>query len=207
MLYLSGVVRSDLPAMLTPRMGQRPPPGMKWAGDTGRFNSPHEYSDEKYLAWLRKMQPYVDRCLFVTAPDVVGDAAATLLLSLPMLPQIRDLGFPVGFVGQDGLTSEMVPWDDIDAYFVGGTTDWKLSPESFALAAEAKSRGKWVHMGRVNSRKRFLLANSHGFDSADGTVLRFDPKRPVHAWVAEANGLGLGAGEVGDTHMAMLNVL
>ena len=55
MLYLSGVVRPDMPAMVTPRMGQRPPDGQPWAADNGRFSAPQNYTDEAYLAWLAKM--------------------------------------------------------------------------------------------------------------------------------------------------------
>ena len=186
MLYLSGVLRPDMPAMVTPRMGQRPPPGQPWAADNGRFSAPQNYTDASYLAWLEKMWPYADRCLFATAPDVVGDAAATLELSLPMLPKIRSAGYPVALVAQDGLTADMVPWNEIDALFTGGTTAWKLSEDAYQLAAEAKRRGKWTHMGRVNSWLRFRTAAAAGYDSADGTVLRFDPNRPVHEWPRRA---------------------
>lgn len=185
-MYLSGVLRPDMPAMVTPRMGQKPPAGQPWAADNGRFSAPQNYTDEKYLAWLTKMKPYADRCLFATAPDVVGDAAATLKLSLPMLPRIREAGYPVALVAQDGLTPEMVPWDAIDALFVGGTTAYKLTESTYQLVAEAKRRGKWTHMGRVNSWKRFRTAASAGYDSADGTVLRFDPNRPVNEWSRRA---------------------
>lgn len=190
MIYLSGAVRPDMPAMLTPRMGQRPPPGQVWAADNGRFNSPHEYTDAKYLAWLNKMP--VDTCLFATAPDVVGDAWATLEMSRPMLPRIRALGYPVAFVGQDGLEGLTVPWDAFDCLFVGGTTKWKLSEDAYSLAREAKRRGKWTHMGRVNSWQRFRAAAAAGYDSADGTYLRFDPtqkrlgKRRIETWTDEA---------------------
>lgn len=182
MLYLSGVLRPDMPGMLTPRMGQKPPEGQPWAADNGRFASPQDYTDYGYLGWLERMQPYVDRCLFATAPDVVGDALATLSLSLPMLRPIQERGYPVALVAQDGLTSDYVPWDQIDCLFVGGTTDWKLSEVAYQLVAEANRRGKWAHMGRVNSWRRFRSAAAAGYDSADGTVLRFDPNRPVHEW-------------------------
>lgn len=182
MLYLSGVLRSDMPAMITPRMGQMPPVGQPWAADNGRFSAPQDYTDAKYLAWLARMP--VDSCLFATAPDVVGDAVATLLLSGPMYGPIRALGYPVALVAQDGLERlpEMIPWHDIVALFIGGTTAWKLGPAAEGLAREAKARGKWVHMGRVNSLRRMRYAESIGCDSADGTVLKHDPNRPVHEW-------------------------
>lgn len=189
-LYLSGVVRPDMPAMITPRMRQQPPPGMPWAADNGRFSAPQDYTDAKYLEWLQGMP--VESCLFATAPDVVGDAVATLAMSLPMLPRIRALGYRAALVAQDGLEALSIPWDEFDCLFVGGTTEWKLSEAAYALVKEAKARGKWAHMGRVNSWRRFRTAAAAGYDSADGTYLRFDPsqkrlgKRRIETWTDEA---------------------
>lgn len=182
MLYLSGVVRPDMPAMITPRMGQKPPIGQPWAADNGRYSSPQDYTDAGFLAWLGTMP--AESCLFATAPDVVGDAAATLALSVPMFEPIRRAGYRVALVAQDGLEGLPVPWDDFDALFIGGTTAWKLSEAAAGLAREAKRRGKWVHMGRVNSLRRMRYADAIGCDSADGTVLKHDPNRPVGSWAA-----------------------
>lgn len=186
MLYLSGVVRPDMPAMLSLGMGNRVPAGQLWAADNGRFNNPAAYSDDAYVRFLARHSHARTRCLFATAPDVVGDATATLELSGPMFPRIHGAGYLVALVAQDGLTSGMVPWSQIDALFVGGTTAWKLSEDAYGLAREAKSRGKWTHMGRVNSWRRFRAAAAAGYDSADGTALRFDPQRPVASWSERA---------------------
>ena len=183
MLYLSGVVRPDMPAMITPRMGQRPAEGMPWAADTGRYASPEDYSDRTYLGWLYRMP--VERCLFATAPDVVADWRATLELSGPMLEPIRRAGYPVAFVAQDGLRPSSVPWEAIDALFVGGSTTWKLGTDAAKLVELAKARGLWAHMGRVNSRRRLAYADAIGCDSADGTVLRFDPQRNPAGWLED----------------------
>ena len=59
--------------------------------------------------------------------------------------------------------------------FIGGTTEWKLGRHARALVREAKQRGKHVHMGRVNSAKRYRYAEAIGCDSADGTFLTFGP--------------------------------
>ena len=190
MIYLSGVVRPDLPAMLTPRMGQLPPDGQAWAADNGRYASPQDYTDAKYLAWLARMDPYRDRCIFATAPDVWGDYDATLELSLPMLEPIRALGYPVAMVAQDGIERYLgdeggdsdIPWEDFDVLFVGGSDTWRHSDGLRAVVAEAKRLGVWVHMGRVNSLRRMQYAESIGCDSADGTSLRFDPNKPVQSW-------------------------
>lgn len=173
MLYLSGVVQPDMPAMLTPRMGQRPPEGQVWAADNGRFASPQDYTDEGYLRWLAAMP--AESCLFATAPDVVGDAAATLDMLGPMWARISGAGYRVAFVAQDGLERLDVPWENFSTLFLGGTTGWKLSEAAHELAAEAKRRGKWVHMGRVNSLRRMRLAKAMHCDSVDGTFLKFGP--------------------------------
>lgn len=189
MLYLSGVVRPDMPAMLQPGMGNLPPAGQPWAADNGRFSSPETYSDAAYLDWLAK-RPHRERCLFATAPDVVGDAEATLRLSTPMFAPIRALGYRVALVAQDGLEDLGVPWDDFDALFIGGSTEWKLGEAAHLLAGEAKRRGKWLHMGRVNSLRRLRLAQAMGCDSADGTYLRFryskgTGEREIRDWLSD----------------------
>jgi hypothetical protein len=186
-LYLSGAVREGLPAMLTPRMRQMPPEGQPWAADNGRFASPKDYTDAGYLAWLAKMPS--ETCLFATAPDVVGDAVATLAMSAPLLDPIRHLGYRVALVAQDGLERLAVPWDEFDALFIGGSTEWKLGDAVAGLAEEARRRGKWVHMGRVNSLRRLRHAQSIGCDSADGTHLRFMApeygKSRLAGWLAD----------------------
>lgn len=147
-------------------------PGAAFCIDNGRFGKGWPGAD----AWFAWVQTHpIEGCLFVTAPDVVGDAAATLAESLPWLPRIREAGYRAALVAQDGLEELEVPWDDMDALFIGGTTDWKMSAHARTLIAEAKRRGKWVHMGRVNSEKRFRYAHFLGCDSADGTFLAFGP--------------------------------
>ena len=61
--------------------------------------------------------------------------------------------------------------------FVGGSTEFKLGPVAAALCQEAKARGLWVHVGRVNSRKRLRYSASIGADSADGTYLVYGARR------------------------------
>ena len=72
----------------------------------------------------------------------------------------------------------------------GGSTDWKLGPTARALTAEAKRRGKRVHMGRVNSLKRLRYADAIGCDSADGTYLTYAPDANLPrllAWLRTVN--------------------
>lgn len=157
----------------TPAQGNKRPDDVKWCADNGCFSD--KWDEHKWWRFLTNNAHAAGSCLFAVAPDVVGDAGATLEKSAPWLPRIRALGYPVALVAQDGLEDLDVPWDDFDALFIGGSTAWKLSAHAYALTVEAKRRGKWVHMGRVNSERRYRLALSWGCDSVDGTYLVFGP--------------------------------
>lgn len=172
----------------TPRQGNRLPAGSWWIADNGMGPGragvikgqagKGAVTADELLRWLARYTPEErSRCLFATAPDVVGDAAATAERSGPLLAPIRALGFPVAYVLQDGQEDVPVPWDRIDAVFVGGSTEFKLGPIAAELCREAKRRGLWVHMGRVNSFKRLRYAASVSCDSADGTYLVYGARR------------------------------
>ena len=76
---------------------------------------------------------------------------------------------------QNGMTAaDIRPLvNDRVGIFVGGDTDWKIStlPVWGRLAAET---GCYLHVGRVNTRRRIKLCATCGVDSFDGTsVSRF----------------------------------
>lgn len=160
--------------IVAPGGGSPPLYGVDWIADNGAFTGTYP-GDDKFLRWLDRYSDRRDRCRFVAAPDVVGDAVATLARSRPMLKRLRRAGYPVALVAQDGLERLRVPWNAFDALFIGGTTEWKLSQATIILTARAKWLGKHVHMGRVNSERRLRYAAHIGCDSADGTWLRFGP--------------------------------
>lgn len=194
MIYLTGhvcteaVANPSLGLMLTPEMGNAPDLSRAiWAADNGCFTHPERFDGDTFLRWLAERGPYAERCLFAVAPDVPGNAEETLTRSLPFLHDIRRLGYRAALAAQDGLVKEMVPWVELDCLFIGGTTEWKLSELAYDLATEADARGKWVHMGRVNSWRRLKAAAVSGYDSADGTFLAFGPdknKPRLFAWLA-----------------------
>src|SRR4030095_1285392 len=98
MIYLSGHVSPELAQqhdrlglMLTPRMGQRPLPGMPWAVDTGCFKHPESFDSGRYFTWLELLCAPAgarDSLLFVTAPDRLADATAPLERSAALPPHI-----------------------------------------------------------------------------------------------------------------------
>lgn len=139
--------------------------GIPWAADNDAFKS---FDEPRFVKMLDRIA-HLPGCLFVAAPDVVADANATGELYASWGPAIRSRGLPAALVAQDGLSPSQVPWDGLDALFVGGSTEWKLGFATEQLVRQAKRLGKHVHMGRVNSRKRVSYAASIGCDSVDGT--------------------------------------
>ncbi|QEA10808.1 hypothetical protein [Mycobacterium phage Weirdo19] len=197
MLYFANPTTVAEPAMragllgfiATPRQGNRRPAGVRWCADNGCFSD--KFDEGKWWAWLVANAGDAADCSFAVAPDVVGDAAATLRRSRPWLGRIRELGYRVAFVAQDGIEDTEVPWDEFDALFVGGSTEFKLGAVAASVIREAKARGKYVHVGRVNSRKRFMQFAELGVDSVDGTFLTFAPQQNIHrllTWVHELAG-------------------
>jgi len=181
-LYLASTLNDDIRkvmltgrigALVTPRSDKPIDKGVRWAADNGCFSN--KWSSDHWLRFLDRRIGQPD-CLFAVVPDVVGNHNATVERFHRWAPEVRDRGFPVAFVGQDGATIEDTPWDHFDAWFAGGSTQWKLG-EAFHIHTEALRRNKWTHMGRVNSEKRFRLAAGNGYHSADGTYLAFGPNK------------------------------
>lgn len=143
-----------------------------WACDNGCFSGFDEIS---YLRMIKKVQG-LPRLLFVTMPDIVGDAKGTKELFdiwYPIIKKYYDV--PLAYVIQNGVSEKEIPWDNISAIFIGGDDEFKLGPEAAAITKTAKSKGKWVHMGRVNSFRRAAYAIQIGCDSIDGSKYSMFP--------------------------------
>lgn len=148
-----------------PRARDTAEAGIPWAADNGCYQGLDERRYRKMLSAIEGLPG----CLFVTVPDVVGDARATLRLFRQWVDEVALLGQPVALVAQDGLKDADVPWGEIDALFVGGSTEFKEGSRAADLVAEAKDRGLHVHMGRVNGRRRLNYARLIGCDTVDGS--------------------------------------
>lgn len=145
--------------------------GLQWAADNGAYTG---FEEVAFLRMLLKLKG-LPNCLFVVAPDVVGNWQATSDLFDRWHGTIRSAGFPVAYVAQDGLRRQFVPWSQCDALFIGGSTEFKLSDDAGDVAAEAKRQGKWLHMGRVNTLRRIKRARSWRCDSIDGSGFSMFP--------------------------------
>lgn len=135
-----------------------------WAADNDCFQS---LDADRYRRMVETLP--TEGCRFVTVPDVVADHQATLRLWSRWAQFVTGRGLPAAFVIQDGCERFAQVPDDAKAVFIGGTTRYKMSDMARQIVTEAKGRGMWVHMGRVNSFRRIVLARSWGCDSVDGT--------------------------------------
>jgi hypothetical protein len=187
-IYLTGVTASGYEArliaagmglMVQPRSGydryiERWP---FYAADNGCFTG--RWRADHWERWLSGLSP--NRCLFAVAPDVYPDARASLGRGLEYVELVRSLGFPVAIVAQNQAEELEWPWEEFDALFIGGTMtgkprhEWKESDAAASLVAEARRRGKWVHMGRVNGWPRMRRAEAMGCHSCDGTTIKYAP--------------------------------
>lgn len=164
--------------------------GWVWAADNGCYTSSGTWNESRWIRWLEKPHPKVG-CLFATVPDVVGDHSGTMIRWRKYSSFVRELGYRVAFVAQDGADIKNIPWDELDCLFIGGTDSFKLGMGSGLLANAARERNKWVHLGRANSLKR-LKAWAGMADSADGTYITFGPDinaRKVAGWMEEMRSL------------------
>lgn len=157
----------DFGQLRTPLTNYARAPGIVYAVDNGCFKK----FDER--AWWRLVADAVDDPpVFVTLPDIVGDAARTaelfehFKLSTSMVKR--------ALVLQDGIQYVRIPWSELDAVFIGGSDEFKYSQQAIAAANTAKILKKWVHVGRVNTAAR--VRNWLGLaDSIDGSgISRFD---------------------------------
>lgn len=149
--------------LLTPRSGY-PNRGGIFAIDNSAYA---RFRPTSFFSRLNKELPNIDRCKFVSVPDVVGSARRTLELFNYFKKQLKP--WPLALVCQDGQGELPIPWNHISAVFIGGTTDFKLSQEAIAIIKTAQAMGKWVHVGRVNTPSRVLWCEQLKVDSIDGT--------------------------------------
>jgi len=112
---------------------------------------------------------------FVIVPDIVAGGLASLRMSETWLERVLERT-PLALVPvQDG----MVPGDVAGivgprvGIFVGGSRHWKWCSVT-EWSTFAHDRGVYIHVGRVNSRRKSALCADLGIHSADGSsVSRF----------------------------------
>lgn len=152
-------------------------PDSRFAIDNGAFS---RFDGKAFDALLAREYERKQNCIFVCAPDVVGSARRTLEIFKRWEEKLKE--WPIALVAQDGQQDLEIPWDSIKAIFIGGSTEFKMSVHTKQIVQCAKTLGKWVHVGRVNTPRRFKYFEEMGADSIDGTGLS------RYSWMREAIG-------------------
>ena len=137
--------------------------GIPWAADNDGFKG---FKGEPFRRMVDRLAG-LPGCLFVCAPDVYCDAERTGEMFDEWESTIRAHQLPVALVAQNGQTT--IPWDRIDALFIGGDDAFKLGPDGERWAREARARAKWLHVGRVNGMRRLRYCGTLEADSVDGS--------------------------------------
>ena len=152
-------------------------PERKWAIDNGAYAN---FDAAAYMALLAREAHHCANCLFVAVPDIVGSSRRTLEVFERWKPRLS--GWRLALVCQDGQEHLPIPWDDIGAIFIGGSTNWKLSDPAAQIVKAALALDKWVHAGRVNHPERWTYFEELGAHSADGTgIARYTHMRAAIA--------------------------
>jgi len=156
--------------LLTPLTRYLPQyPEERFAIDNGAFS---RFDAAAFRSLLEREKSRIKLCRFVAVPDVVASARRTLEVFDHWRTSESCLRlWPLALVAQDGQENLSIPWDHIEAIFIGGSTGWKLGPYAAAVIKAAVAMGKWVHVGRVNTPGRFEYFEELGVDSIDGTGL------------------------------------
>lgn len=153
--------------LLTPlTRRKRQQPECRFTVDNGAFA---RFNPAGFLSLLKRNEEARDLCRWVAVPDVVGSALRTLEVFERW--KVKIAHWPLAYVAQDGQESQPIPWDEIEALFIGGTDDFKLGKHGAACVKAAKALGKWCHVGRVNTPGRLEYFEELGADSCDGTGL------------------------------------
>lgn len=164
----------NLGQLLTPQAGNGILPGMVYAADNAAYSN---WDEGKFLRMLDRLEGTAP--LWVAAPDAakpVCDAKGTYRLLKIWHPIIKKRGLPVAYVLQNGSESIGLPPDDMfDAIFIGGDDEFKMGGYAKYITEKMKNKGRWVHMGRVNSWDRIQYAYEIGCNSVDGSGFSMFP--------------------------------
>ena len=157
-------------------------------GAWGAYTQNKPWNEEAFLRLVERRGRDAD---FVVLPDIVagGDASLGKSLGYIDLPCDRVL-IPV----QDGMNPDLVAkfLSPRVGIFLGGTTEFKLQTAS-TWGTIARAHGAYYHIGRVNSRRRMMLARHAYADSFDGTgVSRFTKyAEKMVRWLSEIQDQGV----------------
>ena len=148
-------------------------PERRKAADNGGFKG---LNIPAYLALLKREEHQREKFRFITVPDIVASARRTLELFDYWYTRLE--GWPLALVAQDGQEDLPIPWGQIDAIFIGGSTEFKMSQAAADIIRTARAMEKWTHVGRVNDPERWTHFEDLKVGSVDGTgIARYSHMR------------------------------
>jgi hypothetical protein len=145
------------------------PEGFRYAIDNGAwhaFQTGKPFEEGRFLSLVDR---YADRADWIILPDIVCGGLRSLEFSLGWRDRLRGINRPFLLAVQNGMTpNHVIPFVGELGIFVGGDTEWKLEtlPDWGELAHIA---GCYLHVGRVNTRRRIRKCAMAGADSFDGS--------------------------------------
>ena len=153
--------------------------GGEYAIDNGAFS---KLDRQRFLRLLERQKNYgqerISDCLFIACPDVVGSFRRTLeiwKLRQQFFCDCQGFAEKFALVAQDGAEDHDIPWSEFETIFIGGGDPWKDSSAAIDIVKTAKALGKKIHVGRVNTPKRYDLFAKYECDTCDGSgVARYD---------------------------------
>lgn len=165
--------------LLTPNIHTNP--GMPYALDNGAYGCwlrRVAFDEWSFRGLLQAKGRDADWCV---VPDIVTAGHESLAYSLRWLPEVQNWTKLPLLAIQNGMSVEdLRPHvSESVGLFLGGTTEWKLAsmPKWGEFAREANC---YLHIGRVNSRRRIRYCASVGANSFDGTsVTRYAVTLPA----------------------------
>ena len=155
--------------LLVSATGKHRPEGLPYAIDNGAWTA-HQgggaWDEEAFRAVVSALG--AEAC-FIVAPDIVAGGMRSFATSLEWVRTLHHHGLVLVPV-QDGMSPAVVGpyFDEWTGIFVGGSTEWKLATLD-AWGAVAAERDCYLHVGRVNTRRRIRRCHTAGADSFDGT--------------------------------------
>ena len=164
-----GTLTSDLVAgqLLTPLTNYANAGGV-FAMDNGAFSG---FKRKPFFRMLERNLEHEERCLFLTVPDIVGNAKLTTELYYQFTKETKMLPWANkwAMVAQDGIEDLTINWWGVRTLFIGGTTEFKDSNACYDVVKAAKILDIPVHVGRVNTYKRYRVFADLGADTCDGS--------------------------------------
>lgn len=154
--------------------------GFPYAIDNGAWTAFQKGEPFDVPAFEKAVEWGADGADWLILPDIVGGGIESLRFSMEWAPRLHGV-CPLLLAVQDGMRpADVAPIVGPGVGIaVGGTTEWKefTTPAWGALARET---GAYLHVLRVNSRRRINLCRDAGADSFDGSsASRFAKTLPL----------------------------